>query len=412
MPAGCEQRRGRGVMRAEGGRRVIRAALTVAAALALTGAGVARADDCEPEGWAGQVRSPVTATGGGAVVLATSYEDETFGVLGPGDGVDAYSLSAASARRVHLRGLATSPSLAADVVRWRHDGVLVATPLSGGPDRVLIASLPFPGYAGVAAAKAPDGTITLVYGVPPASGVGPAAIALRRIAPDGTVGPATTLPGVGETVEPKVAVDARGNAFGVVGGDSDGMAVRWPAGRAPQAAPSAALRGGASAVVPDGAGGAWIVFEAGREAHLTTTGLAMSEAAARPGRGERIEAVAIDRHGRAIAVVSRRGRALILHRGRRAIVLRSRRAYTQADVSVTVGAGGRAWVVWEESSDKLDSLCNLYPVHASVRWASVAPHARTTTSRVLRGAPIEETFVPGLVERFGVRFPDRKSTRL
>jgi hypothetical protein len=52
-------------------------------------------------------------------------------------------------------------------------------------------------------------------------------------------------------------------------------------------------------------------------------------------------------------------------------------------------------VVWEESSDKLDSLCNLYPVHASVRWASVAAHARTATSRVLRGAPIEETFAPG-----------------
>jgi hypothetical protein len=374
---------------------VLRRALIVAAALALTGAGVARADDCEPEGWAGQVRSPVTATGSGAAVLATSYDDETFGELGPGDGIDAYSLSTTSARAVHLRGLATSPSLAGDVIRWRHDGALVGTPLAGGPDRVLIATLPFPGYAGVAAAKAPDGTITLVYGVPPASGTGPATIGVQRIAPDGTVGPATTLPGVGETVEPKVAVDAQGTAFAVVGGDSAGVAIRWPAGGAPQPIQSAVLRAGANAVVPDGTGGAWLVQEAGREVHLTASGLATSEEAARRHRGERVEAVAIDAHGHAVAVVARRGRALILRRSGHAIVLRNRRAYTQDDASVTVGAAGRAWVVWEESSDKLDSVCNEFSVHAAVRWASVAPHARRATGRVLRGAPIEETFAPG-----------------
>jgi hypothetical protein len=382
---------------------VLRRCLIAAAALALTGAGVARADDCEPEGWAGQVRSPVTTTATGAAVLATTYDDETFGELGPGDGVDAYSLSATRARGVHLRGLATSPSLAGDAVRWRHDGALVATPLSGGPDRVLIAALAFPGYAGVAAAKAPDGTITVVYGVPPASGTGPAAIGLRRIAPDGTVGPATTLPGVGGTVAPVVAVDAQGTAFAVVGGDSTGVAIRWPPGTAPVATQSAALRAetnastpvGGSAVVPDGAGGAWIVREAGRVGHLTASGVAPPRSVAHRHRGERVEAIAIDATGRATAVVARRGRALLLRRGGRAIVLRKRRAYTQDDASVTVGAGGRAWVVWEESSDKLDSLCHLYPAHGSVRWASVAGGARRATSRVLRGAPLAETFAPG-----------------
>jgi hypothetical protein len=381
---------------------VIRAAVFAAAALSLSGAGVARADDCEPEGWAGQVRSPVTATSSGAAVLATSYDDETFGELDPGDAVDAYSLSPASARGVHLRGLATSPSLAGDVVRWRHDGALVATPLSGGPDRLLIAALPFPGYAGVAGARAPDGTITLVYGVPPASADGPAAIGLQRIAPDGAVGPATTLPGVGETVAPVVAVDARGNAFAVVGGDSAGVAIRWPAGGAPVATQVTALRAealastpvGARAVVPDGVGGAWLVREAGRVAHLKSSGVTPPRAVARRHRGERIEAVAIEPSGHAVAVVASRGRALVPRRGGRAIVLRDRRGYTQDDASVTVGAGGRSWVVWEESSDKLDSLCHFYPVHAAVRWASVAAGARKTTSRVLRGAPLEETFAP------------------
>lgn len=95
-----------------------------------------------------------------------------------------------------------------------------------------------------------------------------------------------------------------------------------------------------------------------------------------------------------VALLQRKEAALALARsGRRPVVLRRRKGHGQYEASLALGFDGRAWAVWEEVSDRLESNCNRFPVREEVRWATVARDARKATSRRLRGAPVIQTFL-------------------
>lgn len=128
---------------------------------------------------------------------------------------------------------------------------------------MLIPGVAFPGYLGVAAARGPDGTITVAYATP-APGPGGGRVVLRRIGPDGLAGPVFTVPGVGASLNQRLATDRQGTTYALLPGPAGGVAVRWPAGGTPEVFASPALRrreiesGVPAAPVPDGRGGAWM----------------------------------------------------------------------------------------------------------------------------------------------------------
>src|SRR5262249_2601789 len=134
--------------------RVLRV-VALALALVLAGAGVARADDCEFEGVSGSLRSPITIEDGSGALVANAFAGEQFGVP---DDLNAWRIALPAHGHGTQRsiGHALSPSLVRGLqaVRWIPGrGIVAGT-------RVLVPGLPFPGYAGVAAVKADDGTLT------------------------------------------------------------------------------------------------------------------------------------------------------------------------------------------------------------------------------------------------------------
>jgi hypothetical protein len=296
---------------------------------------------------------------------------------------------------------------------------------------------------GVAAAEAPDGTITVAYGIPTAAPGG--AVALRRIAPDGVAGPIHTVPGVGASLNQTLAADAQGTTYALLPGAAGGVAIRWPADGTPEVFASSGLKrrqiesGVPAVTVADGKGGAWMRLQDGDAlalAHVGRAGASVTPVAsaatasagpavaadgsaliARSGKGlttvlerlapdgrraparrlaadGRIAALAIDPGtGGSVALLRGRRASLELARaGRRPVVLRRRKGYGQFEASLAIGADGRAWAAWEEVSDRLESTCNRFPLREGVRWATLARGARQVTSRPLRGAPVTRTF--------------------
>lgn len=408
--------------------RLLAIAIAAAVAALAVVAGPAFADDCSPEGAAASLRAPVAVAAGHGLVLANAYLDEsTSGSLTDGT-TDLFSLPAAGAPvdvALTAKGfktlsptLLTRPDGGLDVVQWRHGAAgddLVATPLSGGvagADRLLVPGIAFPGYQGVAAAEGQDGTITVVYGIPSSAPPDGAAIALRRIAPDGTLGPVTTVPGVGGSVAPRVTADAQDTVYAVVPGADGGVAIRWPVTGDPlvvrgRELAERALGDVAEGLVADGHGGAAVVAWSARADRRVATvvqsaaldgSLSATRRLSTGARSEHAASVAVDpRTGASAALVVRTQHgappALVLQRpGWAAVVLRRRRGYEQSQASLAIGAGGRAWAVWEEASDAVESDCNEFPLHEAVRWASLAPGARRAVSHVLAGAPVISVF--------------------
>ncbi|WP_028063949.1 hypothetical protein [Solirubrobacter soli] len=398
--------------------------IATTAVLLLVGAGVARADDCEFEGTAGSTRAPVTARG---LLLADSFADE--GALDDGE-VDLWTLT----RSGHAAGtsdtgdrdgrpfsptLVTRPDGDPEIVEWRGDetgGAIIA--VDRGVERVLVPGVAFPGYDGVAAAEGPDGTITLLYG-----GV------LERVAPDGTAGPA--IPVAPHPFAPLLAVDGQGTVFGAARGDGGGVAIRWPQAGTPTLTSTAALARPTTEpvlprVVPDGHGGAWlktghlsllrlsadgvtvtrvtgaadsatdpvvdaegdavIGWSEGHRAYVQTvsTDGTRSRRTALPSRD--VEGLALDPRSGDPWVLTHVHNVLALQTPGRTIAVRGRRRYGEFYGSVAIDATGRAWVVWQEESDRLDSECHLFPAVADVRWATFGLRSRHVSSHVLSGA--------------------------
>jgi hypothetical protein len=394
-------------------------ALTVVLILAFAGA--ARADDCEFEGAAGSLRTPVQAAGGSATVVASEFADESDDGLGNPDelNVTRYTLPArGAAHRAPLPGgLSPTP----DGVMWRPGRGLVAG------SRVLVPGLPFPGYRGVAAVTAQDGTITLLY----ASG---GQAVLQRFAPDGSAGPATTVapapaptdPTDPYTFEPQLTIDAAGTVFGVVTGDDGGVAIRWPAGEPPQLTPSPRLLRSEPSLVADQHGGAWVLVDKGASLsllHVTAAGIAVTRLRA---DAEFVTNVTADPTGDAVLAYTQQGHAhvqrvtlagvaasptslpggaveaiawargnpwvlaghgdaLYLDGPRDQVLVRAKPRFGEDDASLAI-SGGRAWAVWDEVSDRLDAECDEFPASAQVLWASFGLHDGTVIARGLPGA--------------------------
>lgn len=420
--------------------------------------GAASADDCSPEDSAGSLRSPVVAFGDRARVLGFSY-------VGYASSADVFSLTAggvAGTASVTQRQSPTlSPTLlrraggAAEVVQWRQGstsnrmGNIVATPLSGaraGASRVLVPAVAFPGYLGVAAAASPDGTITLAYATSADDLTGGPPVALRRISPDGVLGPVFTVPAVEASLNQRLSTDAQGTTYALLPGQKGGVGVRWPAVGDPQVINSSRLTrrtiddaGFPTAVVADGQGGAWMRIQSAKMlslAHIGEGGVSVTQISTlattsagpavtadgsaliawsgkrfttvlervdpngrralprRFGAAGRISALAIDpATDKPAALLIRRRSALVFARANGStVLLRRRNGYAQSEASLALGANGRAWAVWEEASDRLESTCNLFALHEAVRWATLGPAARQTTSRQLANAPIVREF--------------------
>jgi hypothetical protein len=414
--------------------------LALTAVALLVPAAAARADDCASEDFTGSVRAPVIAAARAGAVLGDVWDDQTAGAAGPGDTAQLFSLpataKAASARRL---GTGVSPSLVTrpggglEVVQYRAGGRIVATPGAAG-GRTLVTGVAFPGYHGLAAGEARDGTITLAYAIPGA----PARLALQRVAPDGRAGPPTILPGVGADPAPRMTVSREsGAAYVLIAGAHRGLAIYWPPDDPPQVTASprltrAALDGVQEPIAVDELQEGWERLASGTEvavAELDATGLEIDDVTAsaadsagpavtgaghaivawssrggtshlqddssaagvlrpRPLGGGRPLAVAVDPRSGATLTLAIRSRALVLERvGKPALTLRARRGYDQSDASLAIASTGRAWAVWEESSDRLDPLCRLFPVHHAIRWTTFPATARRVATHVLAGAP-------------------------
>ena len=391
-------------------RRVQIAAIAVLIALGHTGA--ARADDCEFEGVAASLRSPVAVFGDSATVLANAFADGDANGLGRPDDLNGaeYTLPARGHATFAYFKHPLSPTLAVrpdgrpDPIMWeQHRGIVAGR-------RVLVPRLPFPGYVGVAAAEAPDGTIALLYGA------GGNAL-LQRFAPDGTPG-APTVVGPAPLPEtrddayafaPMLSGDAHGNVFGVVAG----MAIRWPATGDPVLT---SLPAPVDAVVADRHGGAWLRSQ--RELlHLTPDGITASRLPAADARANLLvdpagEAVlAYTAHGRAYVeragiktplgrgeaestawyrghpwTLVARGDALYLVGPHFRKLVRAKPHYGESGASLAIGPRGRVWAVWDEESDELDQECNEDPAAAETLWASFGLHDRSVLVRDLPGA--------------------------
>jgi hypothetical protein len=277
--------------------------------------------------------------------------------------------------------------------------------------RVLVPLLPFPGYVGVAAAEARDGTITLLYGA------GGNAL-LRRFAPDGTAGPPTVvapapLPVTADDAyafAPRLTVDAQGTVFGAVGS----VAIRWPATGAPELT---TLPAPVDAVVADQHGGAWLRSQ-GELRHLTPNRTSVTRLRA---AGALTNLIA-DPRGRALLAYSAGGRAYVERAGGAVTSLgageaqsiawygghpwtlvargdalylvgphvrrrvRAKPHYGESGASLAIGPHGRVWAVWDEESDQLDQECDEFPVAAETLWASFGLRDRSVIVRDLPGA--------------------------
>jgi hypothetical protein len=392
----------------------VRRIAAVAALIVLVHAGAARADDCEFEGVTASLRSPVAVFGDTATVLANVFADGDANGLGNPDDLNGAEYA------LPMRGHATrfdfshplSLTLAArpdgrpDPIMWEQGRGIVA----GG--RVLVPGLPFPGYAGVAAAEARDGTITLLYGA------GGNAL-LQRFAPDGTPGAPTVVapaplprtPDDAYDFAPRLAVDKEGTVFGV----APGVAIRWPASGDPQLIRSSALHGPGT-LVADQYGSAYFARSASPAlVHLLTFGVTVTRLHGEPtnvvvdeagvpvlaytdhgrayvrrnaanrslGRGE-AQSVAWY-HGHAWTLVSR-GDALYLIGSHVRLRVRAKPRYGESGASLAISAHGRAWAVWDEESDKLDQECDEFPVSEQTLWASFGLHDRSVIVRDLPGA--------------------------
>jgi hypothetical protein len=232
-----------------------------------------------------------------------------------------------------------------------------------------------------------------------------------------------------------------GTAYVLIAGDHRGLAIYWPPDEVPQVTPSPRLtraalddvhepiavddqdegwerRAGAAKLalaeldatgfrVDDvtssaaasagpavtGAGHAIVAWSSRRgTSHLQDDSSAAGVLKPRPLGGDRPLAVAVDPRSGATLTLAIRSRHLVLERvGRPALTIRARRGYDESDASLAVAASGRAWAVWEESSDRLDALCRLFPVHDAIRWTTFpATTTRRVASHVLPGAPANE----------------------